>query len=58
MSAETDTNKYNWQPLVANLEDGSISIWQSMIAKLDSDLQLPADKLFGCLSFTHNNLNN
>ena len=42
-----------WQPLAAKSENNTIPIWQSMIAKLDSDLQLPADKLFSCLSFTH-----
>ena len=42
-----------WQSLIAKSENNPISIWQPLVAKLDSDLQIPADKLFSRLSFTH-----
>ena len=42
-----------WQPMVANLEECSIPIWQPLAAKFDPELQIPADKLFSHLSFTH-----
>lgn len=42
-----------WQPAVAKLEISSSAIGQPVAAKLDSELQLPADKLFSHLSFTH-----
>lgn len=42
-----------WQPLAAISENMPMSIWQPTVAKLDPELQIPADKLFSHLSFTH-----
>ena len=42
-----------WQPLAAKSGNSTISIRQPLAAQLDSELQIPADKLFSRLSFTH-----
>ena len=41
------------QPMVAQFGNSSVPIWQPAVAKLDTELQLPPDKLFSHLSFTH-----
>ena len=42
-----------WQSLVAKSENSTIPIRQPLAAQLDPELQIPADKLFSHLSFTH-----